>query len=193
MNAQKIKTLLRNNPAIILNIITFFGFFLYGMGIILYTMLLNKRWGNAAIDLGIQIFGPILGTIVVLLIEIGILITTYYISKIKHLTTATNIFLCWFWIFSLYQCAINTFLSLSNLPDEPINLFFKIFWPDFWYPIKELVFIIISLVLTVIWFKKIEIEEKITILDVLIIITIALFFWLTIALSQISIINIESN
>ena len=163
------------------------------MGIILYTMLLNKRWGNAAIDLGIQIFGPILGTIVVLLIEIGILITTYYISKIKHLTTATNIFLCWFWIFSLYQCAINTFLSLSNLPDEPINLFFKIFWPDFWYPIKELVFIIISLVLTVIWFKKIEIEEKITILDVLIIITIALFFWLTIALSQISIINIESN
>ena len=184
---------LKDKPIILLNIITIIGFVLYGIGIILYTAILNKKWGNAAVDLGIEILGPVLGTVVVLLLEIGILIVAYFISKIKYFTTATNMFLCWFWIFSLYQCAINTFLSLSNLPNEAINIFFKTLWPDFWYPVKELVFIIISLVLTAIWFKKVNKEQKITKLDILLISIIGLFFWLTVALSQVSLINTGSN
>lgn len=180
---------MKDKPILILNILTIIGFVLYGIGIILYTTILNQRWGNAAVDLGIQILGPIFGTIVVLLIEVGILAAAYFISKFEKTTTATNIFLCWFWIFSLYQCAINTFLSLNNLPNEPINLFFKIFWPNFWYPMKELVFIIISMILTWSWFKKIEINKEITKFDILIIIIISIAFWFTIALSQITLIN----
>lgn len=184
---------MRYKPTLLLNIICVIGFILYGIAIILYTVVLNQRWGNAAIDLGIQILGPIFGTIVVLLIEIGILITAYSISKYKKTTTATNIFLCWFWILSLYQCAINSFLSFQNLPNEPINLFFKTMWPYFWYPMKELVFIIISLTLTYIWFKKIKTDEEISKYDMIIIIIIGVAFWLTIALSQIMLINTGEN
>ena len=131
---------MKHKPTIILNFICIIGFIFYGIGIILYTSILGKRWGNAAVDLGIQIFGPILGTVLVLLIEIGILISTHFLSKFERVTTAINIFLCWFWIFSLYQCAINTFLSFYNLPNEPINLFFKTFWPNFWYPNLAILF-----------------------------------------------------
>jgi hypothetical protein len=184
---------MKNRSTLILNIFCVIGFILYGIGIILYTVLLKQRWGNAAIDLGIQILGPIGGTIVVLLIEIGILISAYFISKIEKFSTATNIFLCWFWIFSLYQCAINTFLSLQNLPNEPINLFFKTLWPTFWYPIKEMVFIAVAILLTYIWFQKVNLTQKITRYDIILIILISLFFWLTIALSQIAIINTGEN
>lgn len=55
---------MRYKPTLLLNIICVIGFILYGIAIILYTVVLNQRWGNAAIDLGIQILGPIFGTIV---------------------------------------------------------------------------------------------------------------------------------
>ncbi|MBD3341522.1 MAG: hypothetical protein GF353_20630 [Candidatus Lokiarchaeota archaeon] len=184
---------MKNKSLLILNTLTIIAFVLYGIGIILYTLILDQRWGNAAIDLGIQILGPILGTIIVLLIEIGILISSYYLSKLNQFSTAINVFLCWFWIFSLYQCAINTFLSINNLPNEPINLFFKTIWPLFWYPIKELVFIGISIILTYIWFIKIEQDENITKYDFFLIFLIIISFWLTIAASQISLINKKSN
>jgi hypothetical protein len=117
---------MKHKPTIILNIICIIGFIFYGIGIILYTSILGKRWGNAAVDLGIQIFGPILGTILVLLIEIGILIIAHVLSKFERVTTATNIFLCWFWIFSLYQCAINQYLITPTKSDCMISSFISL-------------------------------------------------------------------
>ncbi|TFG06797.1 MAG: hypothetical protein EU539_06635 [Promethearchaeota archaeon] len=184
---------MNKKSTIALNIVTVVGFILYGIGIILYTTVLNQRWGNAAVDLGIQILGPIAGTIIVLSIEIGILYVAYFIKRFEKITHATNIFLCWFWIFSLYQCAINCFLSLQSMPNEPVNLFFKTFWPNFWYPVKELFFIIISSFLTWAWFRYLEKDMSMTKLDKMIIFIICAAFWLTIVLSQLLLINTEKQ
>jgi len=179
---------LKDKSTIILNFLTFIGFILYGVGIYIETKLLNKRWGNSEVDFSIQLFGPLIGVIVVVLIGFLILIITYSFSYLK----TTNIFLCWFWILSLYQCSINTFLSINNLPNEPINIFFKSIWPYFWYPMKELVFIIISIILTFIWLKKIK-KIKFSRLDIILIVSISFLLWIAIAISQITIINSELN
>jgi len=138
----------------ILNIITIFSFVFYGIGIYLYVTIPLGKWDNIAVDLAIQIVGPLLGVILVIICGAFILLLTYSIQKFK----IVNVFLCWFWIFSLYQCAINTFLQISMKDlsiNEPINQFFKNLFPDFWYPAKEMVFFLISLVLTYFWIKRI--------------------------------------
>ncbi|NVM54090.1 MAG: hypothetical protein HWN66_10355 [Candidatus Helarchaeota archaeon] len=146
---------MKDNKQFILNIIAVGSFILYGIGIYLYVTILNEDWGNIAIDFAIQLVGPLVGVILVIIIGSIILLLSYYIQKLKH----TNVLLCWFWIFSLYQCTINTFLQVSGRPDEPINQFFKAVFPSFWYPAKEIFFLAISLVLTYFWVKKISKED----------------------------------
>ena len=136
---------------LILNLIAIFSFILYGIGIYLHVAILGVEWGNIAVDFAIQIVGPVAGVLFIVIFGSLILFFTYYIPKSR----ITNVFLCWFWILSLYQCAINSFLQFYGLPDEPINQFFKFLFPSFWYPTKEIVFLIISLLLTYLWVKKI--------------------------------------
>lgn len=146
---------MKDNKQFILNIITIGSFILYGIGIYLHVSILGREWDNIAVDLALQVLGPLIGVILVIIIGSIILLLTYFFQKLKR----TNIFLCLFWIFSLYQCAINSFLQFYSLPDEPINQFFKIIFPNFWYPAKEIFFLIISLLLTYIWIKKISKEN----------------------------------
>ena len=183
---------MKNKPLLILNLITIIGMIFYAVGIYLETEILKRTWGNSAVNFSIQIFGPLIGLIIVTLIEIGILTLTFLLSKFKDITVATNVYMCWFWIFSLYQCAINSILSFVNLPNEPINLFFKILWPNFWYPMKELIFIIISIILTWIWMKKIEKINSLK-LDIFIIVLLSIGLWLTVAVSQMTLINTGTN
>jgi hypothetical protein len=145
---------MKNTKQFILNIIAIVSFILYGIGIYFYVTILHEEWGNVAVDLAIETVGPLVGVLFIIVIGSIILLITYYIHQLRH----TNVFLCWFWIFSLYQCAINTFLQIGGLPDEPINQFFKIILPNFWYPAKELVFMVIALILTYFWVKKISKE-----------------------------------
>ena len=141
----------------ILNLITIGGFIAYVIGIYLHVVLLGLDWGNIAVDLSIRVLGPILGLFLVVLIGGIILFLCFFIKKLRII----NVFLCWFWIISLYQCAINSFLQYFSLPDEPINQFFKIISPQYWYPIKEIVFIITSVLLTIAWIRKVhEMELK---------------------------------
>lgn len=134
----------------ILNLIAIGSFGLYAIGIYLHVAILGNEWGNIAVDLSLRVLGPILGLILVVLIGLVILLFTFFIQRLR----ITNIYLCWFWIISLYQCAVNSFLQFYGLPDEPINLFFKIIFPAFWYPAKEIVFISVSIILTYLWIKK---------------------------------------
>ncbi|MHA1273174.1 MAG: hypothetical protein ACTSVV_07870 [Promethearchaeota archaeon] len=180
------------NRNYLLNFITITAFILYAIGIYLETAILNKRWGNSAVDLSIQMFGPFIGVIFVVIVGGLILFLAYLISFSKYFSLALNCFLCWFWIFSLYQCAINTFLSFYGLPNEPINLFFKTIAPTFWYPLKELVFTIISLLLTYIWMNKVN-KEKIKYLDWIIIGIIIIILISSIIYSQLHLINANSN
>ncbi len=156
--------MMKEKGQFILNIIAVISFIAYGIGIYLFITVLGEDWGNIAVDLAIQSVGPLAGVILVIAIGAFILFLTLYIQKTRH----TNVLLCWFWILSLYQCAINTFLQIQGLPDEPINQFFKILIPEFWYPTKELVFLAVSLLLTYIWIKKIS-KEDFTKLDLLLI------------------------
>ncbi len=139
----------------ILNLIAIFSFILYGIGIYLHVAILGVEWGNIAVDFAIQIVGPVAGVLLVVIFGSLILLFTYYIQKLR----ITNVLLCWFWILSLYQCAINSFLQFYGLPDEPINQFFKFIFPTFWYPTKEIVFLAVSLLLTYLWVKKITIAD----------------------------------
>ena len=136
----------------ILNLITIGGFILYVIGIYLHVVLLGLDWGNVAVDLSIRILGPFFGLLLVVLIGGFILFFCFFVKKLRII----NIFLCWFWIISLYQCAINSFLQYFSLPDEPVNQFFKFISPRFWYPIKEIIFIVISVLLTIIWVNKVH-------------------------------------
>ncbi len=176
----------KSKTSLVLNVITVIAFVFYAIGIYLEITLLNNRWGNAEVDLLIQTFGPIMGVIVVVVIGASILAFTYSISKFE----AANIFLCWFWIISLYQCAINSFLTVNGLPNEPINLFFKVLFPTFWYPMKEMVFVAISTGLTYFWVEKI-LKKEVSKLDLIIIVSISLLLIIAIALSQITLINTE--
>ncbi len=172
----------------VLNCVTIIGAILYGIGIYIETAILKKVWGNSAVNYSIQFFGPLFGIIVVTLIEIAILLLLYFIPRLK----TENIFMCWFWIFSLYQCAINTFLSFYGLPNEPINLFFKTFWPNFWYPIKEIVFISASLLLTWFWLKKVT-KFSFSRLDLILLSLLSMILLIAIISSQLTLINSESN
>ena len=178
---------MKNKSNFVLNIIAIISFIFYGIGIYLEVAILNQRWGNAEVDLLMQIFGPLMGVIAVVVIGASILAFTYSISKFE----STNIFLCWFWIISLYQCAVNSFLSVNDLPNEPINLFFKNLFPLFWYPMKEMVFIALSIGLTYYWVEKIS-KKDVSKLDLIIIISISLLLIIAIAMSQITLINAEN-
>ena len=145
---------MKDSKQFYLNIITIFSFVLYAIGIYLHVAILEEEWGNIAVDLALNIVGPLLGVIIVVIIGSCILLLTFFIRFLKK----TNIFLCFFWIISLYQCAINSFLQFYGLSDELINQFFKYFWPEFWYPVKEILFTITAIVLTIIWVNKISNE-----------------------------------
>jgi hypothetical protein len=175
---------MKDRNEFILNLITIVSFILYAWGIYLHVAILGEEWGNVAVDLAIDVVGPLFGVIVVVLVGAGILLFTYFIKLFKKL----NIFLCFFWILSLYQCAINSFLQFYGLPDEPINQFFKLIAPNYWYPIKEIIFIAISLCLTVLWIKKIA-KNDLEKIDVLLIIVILVVLVGGTLFSQIFLIN----
>ncbi|MHA1300547.1 MAG: hypothetical protein ACTSO9_14100 [Candidatus Helarchaeota archaeon] len=170
--------------SIVLNIITLIGFCLYAYGIYLHVAIRGKQWGNMAIDLSIQILGPLLGVIMIVILGGIILIVSLGIPHFR----ATNIFLCWFWIFSLYQCAVNSFLDFAGLPNEPINQFFKWLSPKLWYPIKEICFVLISVMLTIIWLNKIS-KKQFKKLDIFLICTLSVGLILATLFSQIFLIN----
>ncbi|MHA1788278.1 MAG: hypothetical protein ACTSXT_03515 [Candidatus Helarchaeota archaeon] len=143
---------MKEDKQFLLNIVAIISFILYAIGIYLHVAILGEKWGNVAVDFAIEIVGALWGVIFVVLIGALILLLSFYVNLFKKL----NIFLCFFWIFSLYQCAINSFLQFFGLPDEPINQFFKYYWPNLWYPVKEIFFTIISIILTIIWVKKVS-------------------------------------
>ena len=167
-----------------LNIVTLGAFIAYVIGIYLHVAILGNPWGNIAVDLSLRVLGPILGLILVVLLGLVIILFTFFIQRLR----VTNIYLCWFWIISLYQCAINSFLQFFSLPDEPINLFFKILFPGFWYPIKEIVFITVSILLTFIWIKKIH-EIEVDRIDLILIGIISAIMIVGTLSSQIFLIN----
>ncbi|MHA1271308.1 MAG: hypothetical protein ACTSPY_16060 [Candidatus Helarchaeota archaeon] len=175
---------MKNLNQFILNIITIFSFVLYAIGIYLHVAILGEEWGNVAVDLAISLVGAIWGVIFVVLIGSLILLITFFIDFLKK----TNIFLCFFWILSLYQCAINSFLQFYGMPDEPINQFFKLISPNFWYPIKEICFILISLALTILWVKKIS-KSKFNKIDILLISLVILVMISGTLFSQLFLIN----
>ena len=169
---------------IILNIITIFGFCLYAYGIYLHVAIRGKQWGNIAIDLSIQLLGPVLG--VIMIVYLGVLILLF--SSGIPLFRTTNIFLCWFWILSLYQCAVNSFLDFNGLPNEPINLFFKWLFPTLWYPVKEICFVVVSILLTFLWLSKIR-KKEIEKIDIIFISILSIGLILATLLSQLFLIN----
>ena len=174
---------MEDKKQVLLNLIAIGSFILYGLGIYLYVQIYGE-WGNIAVDFAIQVLGPLLGVIIVAFFGSMVLLLTYYIQKFRK----TNVFLCWFWIFSLYQCAINTFLQISGLPDEPINQFFKWLFPGFWYPAKEVFFLIISLIITYIWVKKLS-KDDFKRIDVTLIAVAALILVGGTVISQIFLLN----
>ncbi|MHA1798791.1 MAG: hypothetical protein ACTSVY_10145 [Candidatus Helarchaeota archaeon] len=168
----------------VLNLVTIGGFVLYVIGIYLHVVILGNEWGNVAVDLSIRVLGPILGLFLVVVIGVVILFLSFFIKRLR----ITNIYLCWFWIISLYQCAVNSFLQFYQLPDEPINLFFKFLFPYFWYPAKEVVFVLTSILLTILWIKKVD-EMNHDNIDVLLIILISSIMIIGTLSSQLLLIN----
>ncbi|MHA1145395.1 MAG: hypothetical protein ACTSRW_11705 [Candidatus Helarchaeota archaeon] len=168
----------------LLNAFAFGGFILYAIGIYLHVAIMHERWGNVAVDLALNLLGPLGGVILVVAIGGVILLT----SRLLKFFRLTNIFLCWFWIPSLYQCAVNSFLQFFQLPDEPINLFFKIFFPTAWYPVKEVVFTSIALSLTFIWGIKVF-DGSYQKVDVIFLSALAVVFIVATLASQFLLIN----
>ena len=130
-----------------LNILTIGSFILYAIGIYIQVAFQGITWGNVAVNFALQVLGNELGVVIVLAIGSCIMILLYLLPKLHVI----DVFLCWFWILSLYQCAINSFLQFYGLPDEPINQFFKFLFPTVWYPVKEVAFILASIGLTMLW------------------------------------------
>lgn len=178
------KFLTEETETFILNIITVVGFCLYAWGIYLHVAIRGKEWGNVAVDLSIQVLGPLLGVLMVVMLGGIILFFTLGISQFR----AVNVFLCWFWMLSLYQCAINSFLEFHALPNEPINLFFKWLFPSLWYPVKEICFILISVPLTVTWLKKVG-KKAMKKLDLILITILSIGLVLSTLASQLFLIN----
>ena len=176
--------MMRDEKLLILIVITIISFIFYAIGIYIQVVFQGIEWGNLFVYTLLQLFGNEFGVVMVVIIGAGILIVLYFLPKLDSIT----IFLCWFFIFSLYQCAINSFLQFNHLSDEPINQFFKYFFPDFWYPAKEIVFIIVSLLLTILWIEKVS-KEEIKSTDMVLIILLSVVLIITISLSQILLIN----
>lgn len=175
---------MRDKNLFILNIIAIISFVFYAIGIYLQVVFQGIDWGNLVVNALLQLFGNEIGVIMVVVVGAAILLILFLMSKLH----SVDIFLCWFFIFSLYQCAINSFLQFNNLPDEPINQFFKTLFPDFWYPAKEIVFVIICFLLTLIWIKKVSKAELKT-FDLILIAFLSVSLIIIIALSQILLIN----
>jgi hypothetical protein len=175
---------MRDKKLFILNIIAIVSFIFYALGIYLQVVFQGIEWGNILVYTLLQMLGNESGVMMVVIIGAFALLILYKWSKFNYI----NVFLCWFFILSLYQCAVNSFLQFNGLPDEPINQFFKILFPEFWYPAKEIVFIIISLLLTLLWFKKMS-EVELKRIEVILIILLSLSLIIIISLSQILLIN----
>ncbi|MHA1294293.1 MAG: hypothetical protein ACTSQJ_16715 [Promethearchaeota archaeon] len=168
----------------ILNIIAIISFIFYAIGIYIQVVFQGILWGNLIVFTLLRTFGNEFGVVMVVIIGGGILLTLYFLPKFRSI----DIFFCWFFILSLYQCAINSFLQFNNLPDEPINQFFKFFFPNFWYPAKEIIFILISIMATIIWLRKIS-KEEIKAFDIFLILISSISLIIVITFSQILLIN----
>jgi len=167
-----------------LNIITIGSFILYAAGIYIQVAFQGITWGNIAVNLALQVLGNELGTVVVVAVGAFILILLYLLPKLH----VVDVFLCWFWILSLYQCAANSFLQFCGLPDEPVNQFFKILFPAAWYPVKEIVFIIASIGLTVLWVREVM-KRKFQRYEIFLILLLSSVMIVTTALSQVMFLN----
>jgi hypothetical protein len=139
-----------NRPLLWLNVATLGGLLAYVVGIYLHVVLLGQEWGNVLVVGTIAIAGRTGGIALVFVIYTLVLFITLNFASLRGL----NLFLCWFWILSWYQCAINEFLYYFGLPNEPVNRFFKAAFPTLWYPAKELVFIALALLFTFLGRKK---------------------------------------
>ncbi len=133
-----------------LNIVTIGSFVLYVAGIYVQVAFQGITWGNVVVNFALQTLGNEFGVVIVAVAGSCILIVLYLIPKLH----VVDVFLCWFWILSLYQCATNSFLQFSGMPDEPINQFFKLLFPTAWYPAKEVAFILAAAGLTALWVAK---------------------------------------
>jgi len=135
-----------NRNLLVLNIVTIGGLVAYVIGIYLRVIVLGESWGNILVVETTALAGPILGIILVFIIYAFVVFLTFRLRVFQGL----NLFLCWFWILSWYQCAINEFLYFYGLPNEPINLFFKTTLPTLWYPAKEIVFTSVSIAVAIV-------------------------------------------
>ncbi|MHA1369152.1 MAG: hypothetical protein ACTSWN_07365 [Promethearchaeota archaeon] len=174
-----------NIRTFVLNLVAIFSFVLYAIGIYIQVEIQGIRWGNAVVNFSIQVLGPLFGVVIVVLVGAAILMISYFITRLH----AINVFLCWFWIISLYQCAVNSFLQFNNIPDEPINQFFKYLFPSLWYPVKEISFIIVSFLLTFLWLKKVS-KRDFSRFDVIFICCLSATMVFATLYSQIELINV---
>lgn len=175
---------MREKATFYLNIIAIFSFICYVVGIYLQVEFQGIVWGNLLVFSLIFSLGTLFGVITVVFIGALALIILYKWQRMQVI----NVFFCWFFILSLYQCAINSFLQFNGLPDEPINQFFKFFFPDSWYPAKEIAFTLVSILLTYVWVKKVS-EKKLQSFDVIFIVLISVILIIFISLSQFLLIN----
>ena len=142
---------IKEKQLFILNLIAIGSFILYAIGIYIQVTFQGITWGNVVVNFALQVLGNALGVVMVVVIGACILLSLFMIPKFRVI----DVYLCWFWILSLYQCAANSFLQFFGLPDEPINQFFKFLFPTAWYPVKEITFIIVSIILTMLWMRKV--------------------------------------
>ncbi|MHA1732627.1 MAG: hypothetical protein ACTSU5_11845 [Promethearchaeota archaeon] len=142
---------MENRFDLVLNVATAGGFVAYAAGIYLQVTRQGIRWGNVAVDLAIRTVGVAAGCVVVVLVGVAILGVSLALDRLR----GVNVFLCWFWIFSLYQCALNSFLQLGGFPDEPVNASLKYLFPTMWYPVKEALFTLASAGLTLLWDRRV--------------------------------------
>ena len=173
-----------NKNLLILNLITIGGLVAYVVGIYLHVVVLGETWDNILVVGTIALGGNIVGIILVFLIYATVIYITYRFRVFQGL----NLYLCWFWILSWYQCAINEFLYFYNLPNEPINQFFKYAFPTLWYPAKEVVFTLASAALAI-FGRKIFIDRSFTKIDYILIGVVGGGMLFAVLLSQLWYIN----
>ncbi|HME53044.1 MAG TPA: hypothetical protein VKM55_12555 [Candidatus Lokiarchaeia archaeon] len=167
-----------------MNVITIGSFIFYAIGIYIQVAIQGITWGNVVVNFALHVLGNALGVVMVAVIGACILLALYLIPKFHVI----DVFLCWFWILSLYQCAINSFLQFFHLPDEPINQFFKMLFPSAWYPVKEIAFIVISICLTMLWMNKVW-KRKFQRYEVILIVLLSVIMIISTALSQVMLMN----
>ena len=175
---------MKEKQLLVLNAITIGSFVAYVIGIYIQVAIQGITWDNVVINFAIHVLGNVLGVIIVAVIGASILIFLFFMPKLHVI----DVFLCWFWILSLYQCAANSFLQFYALPDEPINMFFKVVFPTAWYPVKEVVFVLVSIVLTIIWVRKIMKRNFLT-YEIILIVLLSAIMIIASASSQIMLIN----